>query len=68
MKHRFFVLFLAIALFTGCSSDVSLDFRPDEEGVWRVPAAQMDAWARAVVRADDQRARQLLDLGYRQAE
>lgn len=68
MKLPFFSILLGAILLIGCKSEVSLVFEPDADGVWKVPARQLDAWARAIVKADDSRAKALLDEGYAQAD
>lgn len=68
MKAPFFWFLAIFALLCGCGSEVSLEFRPDENGVWAVSDQQLDAWAAAILKADDRRARELLDQGYSQAD
>lgn len=68
MRAAFFCFLALFALLWGCASEVSLEFQPDENGVWAVPDRQLDAWAAAILKADDPHARALLDQGYSRAD
>ena len=60
------VLLAVLATLAGCNPQ--LHFTQDQDGVWTVPEKQMDRWAAAILRADDTRARALLDQGYGTAD
>lgn len=66
--NRLYIILLGAALAVGCSREISLEFRQDNDGVWRVSQEQMDAWAKMVFKADSASAKALIDRAYSAAD
>lgn len=66
--RAFLCAVLAAVLLAGCSRVGVPTFVPGEDGVCTVPAQQMDAWVKALSRADSPTAQRMLDQAYRMAD